>query len=303
MAPLIVQILSTLLARLRMPWKDAARIGLAVMFMFTAASHFSSLKHDLAAMIPPPLTGALWLIYVTGVLEFAGAVGLLTKRFRVPAAWALIAMLIAMFPANIYAAVRGVTLGGAPAADLLFRTPLQLFWIAVLWWSTIDAARHDEPSIARVSATARISAAPDRVYQIIADYRNGHPHILPKAFRNLVVEAGGVGAGTVITFEVPGFGMTRRLRAAITEPQPGRVLVESNMDPEPSVTTFTVEPAEGGHASDVTIETRLGAKPGILGSIDRAMSSGFLKALYREELGLLTAQATGTRNSNRRSGV
>ena len=119
-----------------MPWKDAARIGLAVMFMFTSASHFSNLKHDLAAMIPPPLTGAMWLIYVTGVLEFAGAVGLLTKRFRIAAAWALIALLVAMFPANVYAAIGGVTLGGKPATDLLFRTPLQLFWIAVLWWST-----------------------------------------------------------------------------------------------------------------------------------------------------------------------
>jgi len=142
-----------------------------------------------------------------------------------------------------------------------------------------------------VRASARIDAPPARVYGIIADYRNGHPHILPKQFRNLVVEAGGVGAGTIISFEVRAFGMTRRLRAAITEPQPGRILVESNMDPAPSVTTFTVEPAEGGQASDVTIETRLGTKPGILGTIERAMSSGFLRSLYSEELALLDARA------------
>jgi uncharacterized membrane protein len=52
------------------------------MFLFTAASHFSSLKYDLAAMIPPPLTGALWMIYLTGVLEALGAIGLLLPRFR-----------------------------------------------------------------------------------------------------------------------------------------------------------------------------------------------------------------------------
>jgi uncharacterized membrane protein len=52
------------------------------MFLFTAASHFSSLKYDLAAMIPPPLTGALWMISLTGVLEALGAIGLLLPRFR-----------------------------------------------------------------------------------------------------------------------------------------------------------------------------------------------------------------------------
>lgn len=59
MAPLIVQLVFTAIARWFSPSKDAARVGLAVMFVFTAVSHISSLKYDLAAMIPPPLTGAL----------------------------------------------------------------------------------------------------------------------------------------------------------------------------------------------------------------------------------------------------
>jgi uncharacterized membrane protein len=136
-APLIVQILTTLLARTRFSWRDAARTGLAAMFMFTAASHFSALKHDLAAMVPPPLTGALWVIYLTGVLEILGAFGLLTARWRRWAAMGLIALLVAMFPANAYAAVAGVTLGGNTASALWWRAPLQLFWIAMLWWSTL----------------------------------------------------------------------------------------------------------------------------------------------------------------------
>jgi uncharacterized membrane protein len=114
-APLIVQILTTLLARTRFSWRDAARLGLAAMFMFTGASHFSPLRHDMAAMIPPPLTGALWVIYVTGALELLGALGLLTSRWRRWAAMGLIALLVAMFPANVYAAVAEVTLGGNPA--------------------------------------------------------------------------------------------------------------------------------------------------------------------------------------------
>jgi uncharacterized membrane protein len=137
MTPLFVQVVSTLLARVRVPWNDAARIGLAVMFLFTAASHFSSLKHDFAAMIPPPLTGALWVIYVTGILQMAGAIGLLTRQWRKPAAWGLLLLLVAMFPANVYAAFHGVTLGGAAVTGLWMRTPLQVFWIAVLWFSTL----------------------------------------------------------------------------------------------------------------------------------------------------------------------
>jgi hypothetical protein len=58
MAPLIVQILATLLARWSVAWKDAVRIGLAIMLLFTAGSHFPTVKYDLAAMIPPPLTGS-----------------------------------------------------------------------------------------------------------------------------------------------------------------------------------------------------------------------------------------------------
>ncbi len=137
MAPLIVQVLMTLVARWFVGWRDAGRIGLAVMFLFTAASHFSSLKYDLAAMIPPPLTGALWVIYLTGLLEAAGAIGLLVPKLRRPAAWGLVALLVALFPANIYAAVTGVTLGGEAATPLWLRTPLQLFWIATLWATSL----------------------------------------------------------------------------------------------------------------------------------------------------------------------
>ena len=136
MAPLIVQIATTLVARWFVPWKDAVRIGMTGMFVFTGASHFSSLRHDLAAMIPPPLTGSLPLVYLTGVLEIVGALGLLT-RWRGQAAIFLVVLLLALFPANVYAAVQGLTLGGAPATALWLRTPLQLFWMATLWWSTV----------------------------------------------------------------------------------------------------------------------------------------------------------------------
>ena len=146
MAPLIVQILATLAARVRFGWREAARIGIAVMFIFTAGSHFSPLRHDLARMIPPPLTGAMWVIYLTGILELAGAIGLLSRRWRRPAAWGLIALLAAMFPANVYAALNGVGLGDDPPSALWYRAPLQIFWAGVLWWAAARAEMHHRRS-------------------------------------------------------------------------------------------------------------------------------------------------------------
>ena len=99
MAPFVVQIVATLLARALMTsWRDAIRTGLGIMFLFTAASHFSGMKHDLAAMIPPPFTGELWVIYLTGVMQIAGAIGLMISRTRRWAAWGLAAMLVGLFP-------------------------------------------------------------------------------------------------------------------------------------------------------------------------------------------------------------
>src|SRR5262245_56834492 len=61
----------------------------------------------------------------------------------------------------------------------------------------------------QVTASAAMNAPAEQVYNIIADYRNGHPHLLPKQFSNLLVEEGGYGAGTRIRFQMTAFGQTR----------------------------------------------------------------------------------------------
>jgi uncharacterized membrane protein len=137
MAPMIVLVVVMLIARVFVPWRDAGRIGLAVMFLFTASAHFAPMKHDLAAMIPPPFTGSLWLIYLTGVLEIAGAIGLLTRTWRRAAAIGLFLLLMALFPANVYAALANVPLRGNAPTPLWLRTPMQILWMAMLWWSSI----------------------------------------------------------------------------------------------------------------------------------------------------------------------
>ena len=94
----------------------------------------------------------------------------------------------------------------------------------------------------RVSSSARIGAPAPAVYRLIADYRNGHPRIVPpEYFSNIVVEEGGYGAGTRITFDARMLGITQRARAWIEEPEPGRVLLERLE--VGWVTTFTVDPA------------------------------------------------------------
>jgi len=144
-----------------------------------------------------------------------------------------------------------------------------------------------------VTGSLRIEAPPARIYGIIRDYRNGHPHILPKQFSNLRVESGsGVGAGTVIRFEVTVMGRTDRYKAFVSEPEPGRVLVEKNVEPNESVSTFTVDPEDGGRAARVTITTELHARPGVMGAIERFLIKRVMPSMYAEELRLLASRAS-----------
>lgn len=144
MAPLIVMIVGWLVFRLLGAvgalsaggsWSGALRYALAAMFIFTAASHFAPrTRPDLVRMVPPVFPRSALLVTMTGILEFLGAVGLLLPMFVPLAALALSVLLIAMFPANIYAAQQALTIAGRPATPLALRFPLQLFWIGALWW-------------------------------------------------------------------------------------------------------------------------------------------------------------------------
>jgi uncharacterized membrane protein len=116
-------------------WSGALRFALAAMFLFTAASHFHPrTRADLIRMVPTSLPAPALLVTATGVLELLGAIGLLVPRTLMGAASALIALLVGLFPANIHAAREEMTIGGRRAMPLVWRVPLQLFWIAALWW-------------------------------------------------------------------------------------------------------------------------------------------------------------------------
>ena len=137
-----------------------------------------------------------------------------------------------------------------------------------------------------VELTARVHAPATVAYGIIADYRTGHPHIIPpKYFRNLSVIEGGVGAGTRIRFEMGAMGVWRTVEADVTEPRPGELL-EERIPAERIRTTFQVVPA-GQVACDVTIATEFAQRGGVVGALERLTTSAITRRVYRDELALL----------------
>lgn len=90
-------------------------------------------------MMPPYLPWHLGLIYLSGVAEVGLGVAVLVPSLRSIAAWGIIALLIAVFPANVHIALYDVPLGGAAeGAGILnwVRLPLQALLIAWAWWYT-----------------------------------------------------------------------------------------------------------------------------------------------------------------------
>ena len=150
-----------------------------------------------------------------------------------------------------------------------------------------------KPERHTVSVTAVIPARRERLYSLISNYKDGHQRILPKQFTSLVVEEGGVGAGTVIRFQMTMFGKKQTFRAAITEPEPGRVLVETDLDSNAAVTTFTINPGSAPADSHVTISTELPVRAGFLGKIERTLMTLLLRPIYVKELENLARVATG----------
>lgn len=144
MVPLIVMLVSWLIARVigvtgmwhqADSWTGALRIALAAMFIFTAVSHFHPrTRPDLIRMVPPSLPAPALLVTATGVFEFVGAIGLLVPPALPAASFGLIALLVAMLPANVHAARCGLIVAGRQSSSLTWRLPLQLFWMSALWW-------------------------------------------------------------------------------------------------------------------------------------------------------------------------
>ena len=139
-----------------------------------------------------------------------------------------------------------------------------------------------------VSAERTVGAPAPEVYGYIADHREHHANFLPPAFSDFQVESGGVGAGTITRFKLTAGGRTRQLRTEVTEPEPGRVLIESDTLSS-SVTTWTVTPE--GNACQVRISTTWQGAGGVGGVFERLFAPRVLRRLYDDELNRLDAYA------------
>lgn len=131
-----------------------------------------------------------------------------------------------------------------------------------------------------VVSSAIIPAPPQAVYELIADYHVGHPSILPKPyFVSLTVEEGGIGEGTVFRADMNVMGKKSVMRAKITEPEPGKLLRETDLDGV-IITDFIFKPAPNGQ-TELTFHTTYQTK----NFIEKLMIPPILKRMYKQELG------------------
>ena len=108
---------------------------LALIFVGAGILHFVAPKPYLRIM-PPYLPAPLLLVYLSGVAEIVGGLGLLFAVARQVAGWGLILLLVAVFPANVYMLqTHGAGLS-VPIWALWLRLPLQLVLIVWVWWSS-----------------------------------------------------------------------------------------------------------------------------------------------------------------------
>lgn len=135
-----------------------------------------------------------------------------------------------------------------------------------------------------VAVTQTIDAPAEQVYAVLSDYHIGHPAILPKPyFKDLTVEQGGRGAGTVFRTNMEVMGVKRSYYMTVTEPQPGRILVEEDTNVG-TRTTFTVEPIEDGRKTRLTIATDARLAPGFAGLMERLINPPVMRRIYKQEI-------------------
>jgi Polyketide cyclase / dehydrase and lipid transport len=129
-----------------------------------------------------------------------------------------------------------------------------------------------------------IDARPEEIHAIVADFRVDHPAILPRQyFTSLVVEQGGQGAGTIVLGAVKVLGKEYTFRQRISEPEPGRVLDETDVDTG-QLTRWTFEPLDGGAQTRVTIASDYPPSPGFVGWLERLAKPAVARDMYRKEL-------------------
>ncbi|MBS4189541.1 DoxX family protein [Bacillus sp. FJAT-49705] len=113
-------------------WHTSLQGAVAVMLLLTASAHWGTRRPDLIRMVPPAFPRPDWIVTATGLLEIAGAVGILFQDTSKAASLGLAVLLLAMFPANLRAARENLTIGGRPVPKLIPRTVLQIVFLTAV---------------------------------------------------------------------------------------------------------------------------------------------------------------------------
>ena len=138
----------------------------------------------------------------------------------------------------------------------------------------------------KFSVSELINSPSNLVYNIIADYKDGHPKILPKPpFVSLEVKEGGFGAGTVMLVRMKVMGRLQSYTSVVSEPEPGRLLIETN--DTGYITTFSVEPKENNKKSLVAFTTEIPRGSALMKKLEFHLTKLFLIPVYKKELKLL----------------
>jgi len=131
--------------------KEILRVILSVSIIVVGITHFVK-PEQYDRIVPPQLPYPFELVYISGFFEILGGIGLLIPFVSVAAAWGLIALFIAVFPANINLAINNIPIEGIPHDPFLYwaRLPFQAVLIAWAWWYT--RRPQEQPGAKRVAA-------------------------------------------------------------------------------------------------------------------------------------------------------
>ena len=136
---------------LKLPHSIPKRVALFLLsfaFVFAGISHFTG-PEFFVAIVPPYLPAPLALVYISGVAEIMGGIGVIPFATRKWAGWGLIALLVAVYPANIHMALHPEDFPDASETFLYGRLVIQLVLFAWAWWATQpDPDREPEPAAA-----------------------------------------------------------------------------------------------------------------------------------------------------------
>jgi uncharacterized membrane protein len=116
--------------------KPIVRTLIALAMVAVGAMHFAD-PEPFIRIVPSVLPAPRMLVLISGAFEIAGGLGLLWPRTRRLASWGLIALFLAVFPANINMAINEIQLQPTdtmPVWGMWLRLPLQALFIAAAWW-------------------------------------------------------------------------------------------------------------------------------------------------------------------------